>query len=68
MRNIKKIKKNYKKRIVMYKMGKVAKRFGNIEVEKHKLHQHESSIILYDVNVNIIEVPNTVPFGKNDFK
>ena len=41
--------------------------FGNIEVEKHKFHQHKSPISIYDVNVDGIVVSNRVPFGKKRF-
>ena len=36
---MKKVKKNYKKFITIYKMGKEIITFGNIEVEKLKFYQ-----------------------------
>ena len=38
----------------MYKMGKEVIKFGNIEVKKQKFHQHKSSILIYDININEI--------------
>ena len=35
-------------------MGKKIITFGDIEVEKHKFHQHESPISVYDVDINSI--------------
>ena len=49
-------------------MGKEVITFDNIEVEKHKFHQHKSPISIWDVNINKIIVSSKVPFGKNCFK
>ena len=38
--------------------------FGDIEVEKHKFHQHKSSVSIYDVNVDRIRLSNKVPFSR----
>ena len=53
-----------KKGITTHKMGKQILTFGNIEVEKHKFHQHQSPISVYYVNIDRIVVSNKVPFGK----
>ena len=42
--------------------------FGNIEVENHIFHQHKSSILINNVNIDRIVVFNKVPFGENGFK
>ena len=57
-----------RKFIVIYKMGKEVITFDNIEVEKHKFHQHKSPISIWDVNINKIIVSSKAPFGKNCFK
>ena len=41
---------------------------GNIYVEKHKFHQYENAISIYDVNIDRIVVSSKVPFGKKCFK
>ena len=42
--------------------------FSNIDLEKHKFHQHKNPISVYDVNINRIVVSNMVHFGKKGFK
>ena len=54
--------------ITMFKMGKEIVTFGDIEVEKHKFHQHKKSVLIEDVNINKIIVPNKVLLGNKDFK
>ena len=49
-------------------MGKEIITFSNIEVEKHKFHQHKSPISIHDLNLDRIAVSNRVAFGKSDFK
>ena len=49
-------------------MCKEIKTFCDIEVEKHKYHQHKSPISIYDVKNDKIVVPNRVPFDKKGFK
>ena len=49
-------------------MGKEIITFGNIEVEKHKFHQHKRPISIYAVNVDRIVVFDKVSFGKKGFK
>ena len=38
--------------------------FDNIEVEKHKFHEHKSPISMYDVNINWTVVSTKFPFSK----
>ena len=45
-------------------MGEEMITFGDIEVEKHKFHQHKSSVSIYDVNVDRIRLSNKVPFSR----
>ena len=49
-------------------MGKEIITFGNIEVEKHKFHQHQSPILIGEVDINKIIVSNKVSFGKKGFR
>ena len=51
-----------KKIIITYNMGKEIIAFGNIEVDKHKFHQHETPISIYDLNSDRIVESNKV-FG-----
>ena len=55
-------KKNSKKIITIFEMGKETITFGKIEVEKQKFHQHKSPISIYDVNIDRIVIPNMVLF------
>ena len=48
-------------------MAKEIIRFGNIELEKYKFHQHKSPISIYDVNIDKIVVSDKVPLGKKRF-
>ena len=43
-------------------------KFGGAETEKHKFHQHRNPILIYDIDINEILLPNKVSFGKKDFK
>ena len=38
------------------------------EIEKYKLHQHKSPILMESIDINKIVVSNKVYFGKKDFK
>ena len=49
-------------------MGKEIITFGNIEVAKHKFHQHKMPILIYDRSIDRIVVPNKVPIGRKGFK
>ena len=59
-------KKNSKKIITIFEMGKETITFGKIEVEKQKFHQHKSPISIYDVNIDRIVIPNKVLFDVKD--
>ena len=48
-------------------MGNEIIRISDIEVQKHKFHQHKSPISIHDVNIGRIVIPNKFPFGKNRF-
>ena len=54
--------------ITPYKIGHQIIKFGDTEIEKQKFHQHKSSILIYDVDINKIVVPINVPFVKKGFK
>ena len=43
-------------------------KFGDIESEKQKLHQHKGPISIKNVDIDKIVVSNKVSFGKNGFK
>ena len=49
-------------------MSKEIITFGNIEVKKHKFHQHKSPISIYDVYINRIPISSKFSFGKGGFK
>ena len=48
-------------------MAKEIIRFGNIDLEKHKFHQHKSPILICDVNIDKIVVSDKVPLSKKRF-
>ena len=58
-----KLKKNFER----YEMEKVIK-FGDIEIQKQKFHQHKGRISMKNININKIVVSNKASFGKKDFK
>ena len=43
-------------------------KFGNIEMQKQKFHQHKRPISIKYIDINWIVVSNKVSFGKKDFK
>ena len=49
-------------------MEKIIIKFGDIEIEKQKLHQHKRPISIKNLDINEIVVSNKVSFGKKDFK
>ena len=49
-------------------MDKKIIRFDDTEIEKHKFHQHKSSFLIDNIDINNIVVSNKVSFGKKDFK
>ena len=49
-------------------MKKTIIKFGDIEIQKQKFHQHKRPISIKDVDINKIVVSNKVFFGKKGFK
>ena len=49
-------------------MEKTVIKFGDIEIEKQKLHQHKRTISMKNIDINKIAVSNKVSFGKKGFK
>ena len=48
-------------------MEKTIIKFGDIEIEKQKFHQHKRPISIKNIDINKIVVSNKVSFGKNVF-
>ena len=48
-------------------MEKIIK-FGDIEIQKQKFHQHKAPISIKNIDINKIVVTNKVSFGKKAFK
>ena len=46
-------------------MEKIIK-FGDIEIQKRKFHQHKGAISIKNIDINKIVVSNKVSFGKKD--
>ena len=49
-------------------MDKTIINFGDGEIEKQKLHQHKSPILISNVNINNVIVSNKVSFIKKGFE
>ena len=49
-------------------MEKTIIKFGDIEIQKQKFHQHKGPISIKNVDVDKIVVSNNVSFGKKGFK
>ena len=49
-------------------MEKTTIKFGDIEIEKQKFHQHKIPISIKNIDINEIVVSNKVSFGKKGFK
>ena len=49
-------------------MEKTIIKFGDFEIEKQKLHQHEGPISIKNIDINKIVVSNKVSLGKKGFK
>ena len=49
-------------------MDKENTKFDDTEVEVYEFHQYKSSVLINDIDINIIVVSNKFPFGKHDFK
>ena len=50
------------------KMEKMIIKFGDIEIEKQKFHQHIRPISIKNIDINKIVVSNKVYFGRKGFK
>ena len=57
----------YKKKKLKKKKSITHVKFGDIEIEKYKFHQHKSPIQIGDVDINKIIVSVKVSFGKKRF-
>ena len=49
-------------------MDKIIIKFGDIEIEKQKFHQHKSPILIGNIDINKKVLSNKVSFGKKGFK
>ena len=49
------------------KMEKTVIKFGDIEIQKQKFHQHKGPISIKNVDIHNIVVSNKVPFGQKGF-
>ena len=49
-------------------MEKTIIKFGDIEIQKQKVHQHKGSISIKNIDINKTVVSNKVSFGKKGFK
>ena len=49
-------------------MEKAIIKFGYIEIEKQKFHQHKRPISINIIDINKIKVSKKVPFGKKGFQ
>ena len=61
-------KSNIKNLELYIKMEKAIIKFGDIEIEKQKLHQHKRPVSIKNADINKTVVSNKVSFGKMDFK
>ena len=53
---------------IYIKIEKTIIKFGYIEIQKQKFHQHEGPISIKNVDIDKILVLNKVPFGIKGFK
>ena len=49
-------------------MEKTIRKFGDIEIQKQKFHQHKGTISITNIYINKIVESNKVCFGKRGFK
>ena len=49
-------------------MDKKIIKFDDTETEKFKFHQHKSTNLIDNIDVNKIVIPNKFSFSKKDFK
>ena len=54
--------------LLRIKIGKEILTFGDIEVEKHKFHRHQTPIFLIDLDIEKLLVSNKFFFGKKNYK
>ena len=50
------------------KINKKIIKFGDTQIEKQEFQQHESSILINNIDINKIVVSNRVSFGEKGFK
>ena len=48
------------------KIKKTITKFGDIEIQKQKFHQHKGPISIKNIDINKIVVSNKIYFGKKD--
>ena len=53
---------------VYIKIDKAVIKSGDIEIKKHKFHQHKSPISIENIDINEIVVSNKVTFRKKGFR
>ena len=49
-------------------MEKTVAKFGNIEIQKQKFHQHKRHTSIKNMDINKIVVSSKASFGKKGFK
>ena len=49
-------------------MEKIIIKFGDIEIEKQKFHQHKRPISIKNIDIDKIALANKASFGKKRFK
>ena len=52
----------------IYKNNKAITKFGNIEIEKQKVHQHKRPNSIKNIDINKRVVSKKLSFGKNGIK
>ena len=62
---LKKIENHLK---VYIKLGETVIKFGEIEIEKQKFHQHKRPISMKNIDIDKIVASNKPYFGKKEFK
>ena len=62
---LKKIENHLK---VYIKLGETVIKFGDIEIEKQKFHQHKRPISMKNIDIDKIVASNKPYFGKKGFK
>ena len=49
-------------------MDKVIIELDDTRIEEYEFHQHESLVLINDIDINKTVVSNKIPLGKQDFK